>query len=564
LQPEFDVIVVGAGPAGSSAAVVLARKGVKVLLLERAMAPGASNMTGGVLYGDFRGSFGLINLIPDFEATAPLQRRIISHELVILGRPDSTRGTSRYLRISKNSLVSRLGLIPMTFETGHDYSLLRLPFDRWLAERAVEAGATLSTRTTVEGLLSEGGAIVGVRTTKEEIRSRLVVDASGVTSKLVSEAGLRGNLVPRQLYHGIKRVYRLEKQKIEERLRVQDGDGRALFFTGGFMHGMAGQAFLHTGADTLSVGVLVPMESLIRTTTEHFDQAGKLLDVQDELEAHPFVSELLKGGELVEYSAHNLPRGYRCILRRPYADGFVAAGDALGAVVKLGPMVDGMTGAIASGMMAATVYLEARASGSFSRRNLSRYRDLLTPIYEDVNRSGRDSFISENSLFYDGLPKLIFGTRIFAKTHRFTPSSLSPVERDAVQRVEEGTRILQHDQDRYEHIEVNASLASSSITKPWVPICPVNCFTMVTNKGVFASFRDLYQHNLSLLSAKGANPRHLKRKAMAQTMEDIARAELRFDHFDCLSCGACGAIGPPEMVLFRHQRDGHGVRYAFG
>jgi electron transfer flavoprotein-quinone oxidoreductase len=56
----------------------------------------------------------------------------------------------------------------------------------------------------------------------------------------------------------------------------------------------------------------------------------------------------------------------------------------------------------------------------------------------------------------------------------------------------------------------------------------------------------------------------MKAKALKLTREEIAKAGLRFDHVACVACGSCGAIGPPEMVLFRHERDGHGVRYAQG
>jgi electron transfer flavoprotein-quinone oxidoreductase len=51
---------------------------------------------------------------------------------------------------------------------------------------------------------------------------------------------------------------------------------------------------------------------------------------------------------------------------------------------------------------------------------------------------------------------------------------------------------------------------------------------------------------------------------MSQTLDDIASAQLRFDHVPCVACGTCGAIGPPEMVTFGHERDGHGVRYRYG
>jgi len=564
VQPEFDVIVVGAGPAGAAAALSLARKGVNVLMLEKGKVPGERSVTGGVLYGDMGDEWGMINLLPGFESQAPLQRRVATHEVFFLSDPDLKRGTSRYYRLSKVSLPSRLGFVNLDFGTGHDYTVLRRPFDRWFADVAVEAGAMLSTETTAEGLLTEGGGVVGVRTTDEELRAKLVIDSSGVTSKLVAEAGLRGDLVPRQLYHGIKRIYRLDEGTIERRFRVKPGEGRALFFLGGFMHDVSGGAFIYTNKDTLSVGLVVSMDSLIRATTERFEQVGKLLDIQDDFESHPMIEELLEGAEVLEYSAHNIPKGFKCIPKKPYADGFLATGDALGAFVKVGSMIDGMRRAIATGMMAARAYLEASSSGSFRSRNLSRYRDLLTPVYEDVNRSGRDSFISESSFAYHTLPRLLLGTGLTASTFRFEPAERPP-RGDALQRVQQGTSLLNYDEEEgYSHIKVDVPLASKSVTKPWVPACPVNCYTLLTPKGVFASYKDLYEHNLQMLAGNGKVDEGLRRKASSQTKEDVASAQLRFDHVACVACGTCGAIGPEGTVTFGHERNGRGVRYEFG
>jgi electron transfer flavoprotein-quinone oxidoreductase len=551
--------VVGAGPAGSAASLSLARKGTNVLLLEKARIPGERSMTGGVLYGDFPGDWGFINLVPDFESFAPLERRILTHEVVVLDSPDWEKGSSRYYRLSKGSLPSRLGIFSTNIETGHDYSVLRRPFDRWFANLAIEAGAMLSTETTAEGLLIEGGAVVGVRTPKEELRAKVVIDASGVTSGLVAEAGLRDRLTPRQLYHGVKRVYKLDPSTIEKRFRVKPGDGRAVFFLGEFMHGIGGGAFVYTNRDSLSVGLVVSLDSLIRATTERFVEVGKAIDVLDEFEEHPMVAELLEGARASEYSAHNIPKGYKSILKSPLADGFMVAGDALGSFVKIGPMIDGMRRAVTSGMMAAHAYLEASSSGSFRAKNLSRYRDLLFPIYEDVNRSGRDSFISESHFTYHTLPRILFGTHLITSVYRFQPVARREALKDSIQRVQDGTSLLDYDEDEaYSHIEVHTELASKSITKPWVPTCPTNCYTLYTTKGVFASYRDLYEHNL----AQGGE--NAKGRAVAETMSDIAAGKLKFDHVPCVACGTCGAIGPPEMVTFHHEKNGRGVRYKFG
>lgn len=534
--------------------------------MEKSKIPGERNMTGGVIYGAFTKHYGLINLLPDFERDAPLERKILSHEVDVLSDPNWEKGEFMVYRLSRDSFASRVGLFNLEFETGHDYTVLRRPFDQWFANKAVEAGAMLSTQTTVEELLMDGEEIVGVKTKNEELRAKLVVDCSGVTSNLVEMAGMRGKLVPRGLYHGIKEVYKIDPSIIEERFKVQKGEGKAIFYLGSFMKEVSGGAFIYTNTDTLSVGIVVSMDSMIRATTEHFDSIGKPLEIVESLEAHPMVRQLLDGAEMVEYSAHNIPKGYKTMLGRPYKGGFLVAGDALGTFVKIGPLIDGMRRAIASGIMAAETYLQANESGSFRGSNLSRYRDLLTPIYEDVNRSGRDSFFSESSFVYHLLPKILFSSTILSKKTKIEGASPGGDKKDAIQAVQSRTSLLNYDEDKvYSHIVVDIDLASKSLTKPWIPACPVNCYTLLTPKGVFASYKDLYEYNLRVMSdGSKASGDSLKRMAYLQTLKDVSEARLRFDHVACVACGTCGAIGPKEMVVFNHERDGHGVRYRYG
>lgn len=564
MTADFDVIVVGAGLAGSAASISLARKGVRVLLLEKARIPGERNVSGGILYGDFPGEWGLSGLVPGFESTAPLERQIISHEVVLLGTPDRAKGTVRYYRVTKTSLAGRLGIYPMTLDTGHDFTVLRSRFDRWMAGLAVDSGAVLSTGTAARALVIQGGAVTGVRTSNEDLNAKLVIDASGVASTLVDQAGLRERLSPRQLYQGTKSVYSLDEESINRRFRVSSGKGRASFYLGSFMGRARGSGFIHTNKDTLSVGVVASLDSLIRYSTEDFDRVGRLEDLQDEFESHPMVAELLEGARLVERSAHNLPRGSTSLLKQPYADGFLAAGDTLGTIVKLGPMVDGMRGAIASGMMAAKTFLLASSSGSYRARNLSRYRDLLDPVYDDVGRSGRESFTSESSFVYRTLPRAVLSTSLLSSTHRFEPSARDGPRAETRQepRQEAGTEYELP--DAASAIKVDLKLASKSLTKPWIPACPAACFSVVTSKGTFSSFNDAYLRNLSDLSEGGRERKPSKAIALAETREQIASGTLRFDPGSCVGCGTCGAIGPREMIEFAHDDGGRGVRYRFG
>src|SRR5713226_6547707 len=131
--------------------------------------PGEKNVSGCIVYGSDVGDFGLKRLVPDFETTAPLERKISSHEVHILSEPDNRRGRYRYYTLSRQSLASRFGLFSVEFETGHDYTVLRSHFDRWLANLAVEAGATLSTETTVLNLLKEDSSVAGVITSEGEV-----------------------------------------------------------------------------------------------------------------------------------------------------------------------------------------------------------------------------------------------------------------------------------------------------------------------------------------------------------------------------------------------------------
>jgi electron transfer flavoprotein-quinone oxidoreductase len=306
-----------------------------------------------------------------------------------------------------------------------------------------------------------------------------VIDSAGVTSGLVEAAGLREQLGPRQLYHAVKHVFRLPKGEVEKRFKLREGEGRAVNCFGDFMLGVGGSAFVYTNRETVSVGIVASVDSMVRAFTERFDKVGTLQDVLESFESHPYAAEFLKGSELLEFSAHNIPRGPTAMLKKPYASGYLATGDALGGFIKIGPLFDGMRRAVASGIMAAEAYLLASESGSFRASNLSRYKDKLSPLYEDVNRSGRESFFSESGFAYSTLPRILFSSSLFSKRVRFeAPDEKEPRLRPSAPAKADGPSAT---------ITVDLEAASKSSVKPWVPSCPVGCFSLVTPKGPFTS-----------------------------------------------------------------------------
>jgi electron transfer flavoprotein-quinone oxidoreductase len=137
-----------------------------------------------------------------------------------------------------------------------------------------------------------------------------------------------------------------------------------------------------------------------------------------------------------------------------------------------------------------------------------------------------------------------------------------------MQKIQERTGLLSYLEDEeYSHIRVNYPKANLDKRKLWVPACPVNCYTLVVpGKGVFASYKDLYYRNLSVLAEKlpSASSKEVADEAVKETWKDVEKGEIRFDHVPCISCGTCWLIGPPDVIDFNPERDGHGVKFRYG
>lgn len=393
MSEKYEVVVVGAGPAGLAAAAELSRNGVQTLVLERAKQPGGKNVTGGILYGQTNTPYNLDYLFPDFQKEAPLERPITRYEMVALAGDKAKTLDLRRLH---------------EHEMKWSYSVLRNPFDKWFAERvhreARKTGGGIVTDVRVTDPIVEDGRVVGVRTAElEDIRADLVIAADGATSELVRKAGLRGWGNPHQWFQGVKAVVKVPD--IEQRVGVGpgygglQGDGAALLYAGDIFGGVRGGGFLYTNKDTLSIGTVFHLDSLAKAQVEPHRLLDRLLH-------HPTVANILGDDfEELEYSAKLIPDGKKMSIKHPYRPGLVAVGDAAGQLQAQGPVIKGMNLGITAGILAAQAFVEAKKRGDtwkaghlYAQRLDRSYvnKDLRPLRYTLLGRPG-ESFIGNSA-----------------------------------------------------------------------------------------------------------------------------------------------------------------------
>ena len=346
---DFDAIVVGAGCAGSVAAYELASAGKSVLVVERGNFAGAKNMTGGRIY-----SHALKLVFPNFEEEAPLERRI-THERISLMSDDAN------FTIDFSSKAMK--------QEGRDsYSVLRGPFDQWLAGKAEEAGAEFIYGIAVESLVKDdAGKICGVRAGEDEITAEVVLLCDGVNSLLSEKAKLAKRPAPHQLAVSAKEVVELPEQTVTDRFQANPGEGAAWLFAGAATHGHVGGGFLYTNRSSVSIGVVATLSDLCTSSTPVYQML-------EDFKNHPAVAPIIRGAKVVEHSGHMVPEGGYNMIPKYVFDGCLVAGETAGLCMNMGYQVRGMDFAVASGRMAGEAAVEAIDKGDVSEAGLSSYR----------------------------------------------------------------------------------------------------------------------------------------------------------------------------------------------
>jgi len=397
---EVDVLIVGGGPAGMSAALRLSQlqkqkggEALAIAVLEKAREVGAHMLSGAVLDPS-----ALRLLVPDFQARgAPLASEVRKDEVYFLTR----------------SSKLRFPITPPPLQNHGNYIISLNRFVKWLGGLVEAEGTDVFTGFSASEVLYENDGVVGIRTGDRgigkhgekksnfeagvDIRAKVTILADGVrgnlTKAVVRRLALDAGRAPQLYAIGIKELWEVPKDRLAAGtvLHTMGFPLRMEEFGGGFIYAMPD--------GVLSVGFVTGLDY----RDPMFDPHVRF----QHFKRHPLVAAVLEGGQMVRYGAKALPEGGWHTIPRVYADGLLIAGDAGGFLNSM--RLKGVHLAMRTGMLAAETAFEAIRAGDTSAARLRAYEvaigasDVRRELYPVRNVHQSFSYGLIPGLLYSGL-----------------------------------------------------------------------------------------------------------------------------------------------------------------
>lgn len=347
---EFDVLIVGAGPAGLSCAIRLAQMAqenqqeLNIGLIEKGSEIGAHILSGAVIQ-----TRALDELIPDWkDKGAPLNTKVKRDKILFLTK--------------KRALPVPTLFAPFMHNKGN-YIVSLGNLCRWLGQQAEALGVQVFPGFPAAELLEEDGRIVGVVTGDMglnhsgqpkashqpgiELRARYTVFAEGcrghLGKQLITRFGLNKNKDPQHYGIGLKEIWKLAPAKHEPGLVMHTTGWPAQSDT------ISGSFLYHGDNGEAAVGYVVPLNY----TNPHLSP----FDEFQQWKHHPAIQRYLKGGERISYGARALSKGGPQSRPRMWFHGGLLIGDDAGTMNFA--RIKGTHTAMKSGMLAAQAITDA-------------------------------------------------------------------------------------------------------------------------------------------------------------------------------------------------------------